>query len=173
MKIEGVEKFVLNEVAWRENILVPAHGKTESLSTTEEFIRCYKSGRLHEYALDQRGQEVSVTVALLVLSESESWRIASKKIQSDGWSGASLAFWKLYVQGKRKPLPDAVILPGTLFWDDEFHEWVPAVTHHPIISLLQTLRGAETRIAMKSSSILTRAKSRTLLISKTEALKPK
>lgn len=173
MKIEGIETFILNEVVWRENILVPTYTKTESVAVTEEFIRHYMSEKLHNDALDQRGQEVAVTVALCVLEESESWRSALKKIQSDKWSGASLAFWKLYVQDKRKPLSDAVLLPGTLFWDDDFHEWVPSVTHHPIISLLQTLRGAETRLTMKRSSILTRAKSRSVLISKTNILKSK
>lgn len=168
MKIECSKTFVLNETVWRENELVPSD-ELDEMATS--FIQYYKDWNLDRLAFDQRGQEISVTLALCVLEEKESWKDVAKKIAEDDWSGASLALWKLYAQDRRDAIQEIVMLPGTLYRDDDFVEWVPVVRHRPVISIIGILRGSETKISMKRSIEIGLAKTRTMLISKTEVLK--
>lgn len=168
MKIERSETFVFNETVWRENILVPNDDRDE---VSNDFIRCYKTTGLCTPEQWHEDQEILVTIALCILGEKESWKVVSSLLKKDGWSGASLFFWNLYVQDKKVAVPDSVMLPGILYRDDEIIEWVPVAHHRPIISMLGVLRGSETRISMKHSTTLSLAKSRTILISKTETIK--
>lgn len=168
MKIERSETFVLNEIVWRENILVPENDRDE---VSTEFIRCYQTGNFENIEPEPVCQEISIAIALCILGEKETWRNVSSELKKDGWSGASLLFWKLYVQDKKAALPDSVMLPGVRYRDDDIIEWFPVVHHCPIVSLFGVLRGSETRVSMKSSMTLGLAKSRTVLISKTHITK--
>lgn len=168
MKIERSETFVLSEIVWRENILMPNNDQDE---VSSDFIRCYRTTGLCPIEQKQTDQELLVTIALCILGEKENWKIAYAELKKDGWSGSSIFFWNLYVQDKKVAVSDSVILPGVLYRDDELIEWVPVVHHRPIVSMLGVLRGSETRVSMKSSMTLGLAKSRTVLISKTDIIK--
>ncbi len=168
MKIERIETFILSEIVWRENILVPENNRDE---TSKEFIRCYQIGNFEKIEPELMNPEISISIALCILEEKETWRNVSSELKDDGWSGASLLLWKLYVQDKKVAMPDSVMLPGVRYRDDDITEWFPVVHHRPIASLFGVLRGSETRVSMKSSMTLGLAKSRTVLISKTEILK--
>ena len=175
MKIEGSKTFFLNEIVWLENELVPSD---ELDGMSEYFIQYYKDWNFDKLAFDQRGQELSVTIALCALDGNESWKSVVSELMGEGWSGASLAFWKLYTQDERNPLPENVTLPGTLYRDENIEEWVPVVINRPVISIIGILRGNQTKISMKPSSALNlpsstqgSAKVRTVLISKTEVVK--
>ena len=78
-----------------------------------------------------------------------------------------MVLWTLYVQDMREELQDTVTLPGTLYRDEDFVEWVPLVRHRPRLFLRTAVEVA----SMKLSSSLYTAKARTLLISKIEVLK--
>ncbi len=167
MRIERSETFILSEVIWRENVLAPYDEHDE---VSNDFIRCYKMAHLFISPPKQTEDDMLITIALCILEEKERWKTAGSELKKDGWSGSSLFFWNLYVQDKKVALTDAVILPGTLYRDDEIIEWVPVAHHRPIVSILGGLRGSETKISMKPSMSLGFSKSRTVLISKTEVI---
>lgn len=181
MKITGSATFVLNEVVWKENSLVPANFSESEKVLAKEFIEHYQSENFDDISLEQNGQEMRVTVALCTLGENESWEHVAKEweIKEGGWFGASLTLWKLYVQNRKEALPETVLLPGTLYLTDDMTQWVPLAHHRPIISLLGGVRGSETKVLMKPLAILSlapsmtigRAKIHTVLISKKEILK--
>lgn len=175
MKIYGEKTFILNEIDWLENEIIPLDELDEMSSY---FIQYYKDWNFDKLAFNQGGQELSVTIALCTLDEEESWKSVSSKLDSDGWSGASIAMWKLYVQNERSSLSENVALPGTIYRDENIEEWVLIAINRPVISIIGILRGNETRISMKPYSSLNlqssaqgSVKIRTLLISKTEVLK--
>ncbi|MGB2580447.1 MAG: hypothetical protein WBC83_02025 [Minisyncoccia bacterium] len=168
MKIERSETFVLSEIVWRENILTKNDDRD---LVSDDFIRFYKTAGLCIPEQKQEDNDVLITIAICILGEKENWKVASAELKKGGWSGASLFFWHLYVQDKKIAVPDTVMLPGILYRDDEIIEWVPVVRHRPIVSILGILRGSETKILMKPSMTLGLAKSRTILISKTDIIK--
>lgn len=181
MKITGSATFVLSEVIWKENSLVPVNFPENEKVLAEEFIGYYQSENFDRIALEQNGQDLRVTIALCTLGENESWEHVAKEqeVRGNGWSGASLTLWKLYVQNRKEALPETVILPGTLYLTDDMTQWVPLAHHRPIISLLGGVRGSETKVLMKPLAILSlatsmtigRAKIHTVLISKKETVK--
>ncbi|MDO8604731.1 MAG: hypothetical protein Q7K40_05065 [bacterium] len=178
MRIEQAETFVIGEIVWGKNSLV---AKKRKGGVEQEFLRCYEEENFKDLAFDQGGQELSLTLALCYLEEGENWREVATKIKENGWSASSLAMWKLYIQERRNAFPGSITLPGTIYRDDNFFEWIPVVQHRPVISFFGHFRGSETEVSMKPSVVLGMtpsetaglAKSRTVLISKTNVLKPK
>lgn len=163
MKIDHGETFLLNEIIWKESILVPTN---EGDAVAKEFIKCYQSNNWKDVVCELRGTKVTVTIALCNLEEKDNWKIIAKELQKDGWSGASLTLWQLYVQGKKDVGANNVTLAGVRYRDEQFVEWVPIV-HYTSRLFLKSA----TEISMKLSSTLNLAKARTILIAKTNVLK--
>jgi len=158
MKIDHCETFLLNEVVWRESILVPTN---EGDEVAKDFIKCYQSNNWNDIVCELRGKETKATIGLCTIEEKENWKIIAKELQKEGWSGASLPLWQLYIQGKKNVCANSVTLVGVRYRDDKFIEWVPLVHYTPRFFLKNA-----TEISMKPSSTLTLAKARTVLISR-------
>lgn len=166
MKIEQVKKFVLSGVYPGKILLVPAEKTAATVRISSEFIHFYQAMNLQRIALEQGGEEIKLTLALCNTDKNESWMEASKDLQNDGWSGASLSMWQLYIKdGKSAPLC-SVVLTGMRYRDDDFVEWVPLVHYQP-----RTFLRDVTEVSMKRSCSLSLKEARCVLISKTEILK--
>lgn len=164
MKIMDSRTFALNETVLRENLIVPVD---ELDSVVMEFIRNYKAGKFGNIARETRGEEVTVTIAICYLNENENWNASILELEKDGWAGASLILWSLYVQDNKQVAEETVTLPGTLYRDDDFVEWVPLVRYSPRIFL----KTATEIVSMKLCSSLRTSKARAFLISKTKVIK--
>lgn len=164
MKIKDSRTFVLNETVLHENLIVPVD---ELDSIVMEFIGHYRAGKFGNIARETRGEDVLVTVAICYLDEDENWKTIISELEKEGWAGASLVLWSLYVQDNKNVAQETVTLPGTLYRDDDFVEWVPLVRYSPRIFL----KTATEIVSMKLSSSLRTSKARTFLISKTEVIK--
>lgn len=163
MKIDCCETFFLNEIVLKESLVVPTN---EGDEVAKEFIRCYQSNAWKNIALELRGEEVESTIALCNLEEKDDWKIIAKELQKDGWSGASLTLWQLYVQGKKDIGANNVTLAGVRYRDEDFVEWVPIV-HYTSRLFFKSA----TEVSMKLSSTLNFRKARTVLIAKFNIIK--
>lgn len=163
MKIEDEKIFILNKLVWRENILVPLSEEDE---VTMEFIRYYQEWKSNNVANEFRGYKIRVTIALCIIGENELWNDVSQELKGDGWSHSTLVLWNLYVQDREEAITSVVILPGTLYRDDDLIEWVPIVHYNPRLFHRNILE-----VSMKHSLGLAHTKQRTILVSKTKIIK--
>ena len=164
MEIKDSKTLVLNETVLHKSLLVPVN---ERDATVTEFIRCYQTGKFGNIERAPRGEEMSITIALYVLTENDEWKNVLTKLKEESWSPASLVLWSLYVQDTKEAVTDTVTIPGTLYRDDDLVEWIPLVRYRPRLFL----KTATEVLSMKLSSSLQTAKSRTILVSRIEVLK--
>lgn len=163
MKIEDEKIFILNKLEWRENILVPLNEEDE---VTNEFIRYYQEWKSNNVTNELGGYKISVKIALCVIGENELWDDVSRDLKCDSWSPSTLVLWNLYVQDREDAIPSVVILPGTLYRDDDLIEWMPIVHYNPRLFHRKIIE-----VSMKHSFELAHTKPRTILISKTKIVK--
>ena len=152
MKIEHSKIFTLYGIEGERDILVPREDGSE---VATEFIKSY-----NEKFFDQAIFPITITIALCALEETEKWSTVSKAIKEEGWAGASLALWRLYISDKNVQV-NTVSLPGVRYRDDNFVEWVPIV--HFCARIL--FKNA-TEISMRLSTTLDLPKPRIVLVSK-------
>lgn len=163
MKIKDEKLFILKKLVWRENILVPLNEEDE---VSMEFIRYYQEWKSNNVANELGGYKISAKIALCVIGENELWDDVSKDLKGDSWSPSTLVLWNLYVQDKKDTIQSVVILPGTLYRDDDLIEWMPIVHYNPRLFHRNILE-----VSMKHSLELAHMKPRTILISKTKIVK--
>ena len=164
MKIEDERTFILNETVLRKSAIVPVDEKD---ATVVEFIRYYQTGKFGNIERAPRGAEINITVAVCTLTENDKWKNVLAELKEESWSPASLVLWSLYVQDRKEAVMDTVTIPGTLYRDDDFVEWIPLVRYRPRLFL----KTATEILSMKLSSSLQTAKSRTILVSRIEVPK--
>lgn len=157
MRIEQPRVFTEGMIAEIKSILAPSDARD---TVTQDFIKNYHHKKYIRV-------DIPITLALCILDKNESWSTAVPSLKNDGWSGASLSEWHLYVYNKKGPDLGAVTLPGVRYIDDNLVAWVPVVKYHS-----RTFFKSATEISMKLSETLTIAKPRIVLIKKIEVLKP-
>lgn len=156
MRIEHSRVFTEGKVVEIKGLLVPSDDRDK---TTQDFIKNYHQKKYFRV-------DTSITLALCSLDKNESWVEVARKIQSDGWSGASLVEWDLYVQDKKNVAFGFVTIPGVRYVDDNLIAWVPVVKHRS-----RTFFKSATEVSMKRSASLAIAKPRTILIKKIDSPK--
>lgn len=156
MRIEYGKTFATGKVVEIESILTPFDDRDK---TTQDFIKNYHRRKYLRV-------DIPTTIALCILDKNESWTDVARKIKCDGWSGASLSEWELYVHDKKNVVFGAVTIPGVRYADDNLIAWVPVVKHRS-----RAFFKSATEVSMKRSASLTIAKSRIVLIKKIESQK--
>ncbi|HAS84525.1 MAG TPA: hypothetical protein DCS23_00405 [Candidatus Yonathbacteria bacterium] len=164
MNIADSRTFILSETILGENPVVRTN-RMDTLVT--DFIRAYKAEKFVYNTYLPNNEDASIIIALCVLEEKESWKSVASEIKKDGWSGASLMLWSLYVRDKIDVGNNTVTLPGTLYRDNNLIEWVPLVRQHPRMFA----KMATEIVTMKLSSSLSTPKARIVLVSKIEERK--
>ena len=163
MKIENVRTFDLGAISLGKTIFVPREKSKETVKVSKEFIETYQSGRFDNLNLYLNDMGSNLILGLCVM-EKESWVEVAKDIKKkEGWVGASLVMWQLYIMDGRDAPMGTVTLTGVRYRDNELIEWVPLVHYQS----RRFLRDA-TEVSMKRSSSLYNLESRTVLVSKIE-----
>lgn len=158
MKIEHGKTFTHYREMNLKDILV-SHQDGDEVS--QGFIKDYR-----EDFFGQTTTPTTIDIALCTLGENESWTAAASILKKDGWVGASLAVWRLYVNDKKEVSATTITLPGIRYRDDNLVEWIPLVHFHP-----RFLFRNATEISMRLSTTLDLAKPRVVLISKIKILR--
>lgn len=151
MKIEHSRTFAAGKVVEIKSILTPSDDRDK---TTHGFIKNYHQKKYFRV-------DTPITLALCTLEKNESWTDVARKIKDDGWSGASLSEWELYVHDKKNAVFGPVTIPGIRYADDNLIAWIPVVKHRS-----RTFFKSATEVSMKRSASLTVAKPRIVLVKK-------
>ena len=164
MNIADSRTFVLSETILGESLVVPANTMDNVVT---DFIRYYKAEKFVYTTYLPNNEDARITIAFCTLGEKESWKSVASEIKKEGWSGASLMLWSLYARDKIDVGNNTVTLPGTLYRDNDFIEWVPLVRQQPRMFA----KNITEIVSMKPSLSLCTPKARIVLISKIEDLK--
>lgn len=164
MKIEQEVTFHYEGEKTPEDKLIPRNWNDEKAKL---FIALCEEKQIYPETILQEVPVVgSITLALCTLNENETWSTVARELEKEGWQGASLSFWRIYIQKKCDIGSTTVILPGARYRDENFCEWVPFVSYHTRI-----MRKPATKISLKELCSIDIQKVRTLLVSKVELLK--
>lgn len=150
MRIEHSRTFVAGKVVEIKSILTPSDDRDK---TTQDFIKNYHQRKYFRV-------DTPITLALCTLEKNESWTDVARKIKGDGWAGASLSEWELYVHDKKNTI-GTVTIPGVRYADDNLVAWVPVVKYRS-----RAFFKSATEVSMKRSASLMIAKPRIVLIKK-------